>query len=61
MIYKNISLKVKYADDSVLKYRKEISASLMTNGVVVQSAHEYPDDAAPSLHSERMLKENVTE
>ena len=39
LIYKNITLKVKYVDDSVLKYRKEIVTSLMRDGTVLKSAH----------------------
>ena len=39
LIYKNITLKVKYVDDSVLKYRKEIATSLMRDGAVLKSAH----------------------
>lgn len=39
LIYKNITLKVKYVDDSVLKYRKEIVTSLMRDGAVLKSAN----------------------
>ena len=36
LTYKNITLKIRYKDDSLSKHRKEIAEALMTAGVVTK-------------------------
>jgi hypothetical protein len=66
LTYKNITLKIRYKDDSLSKHRKAIAEALMTAGVVTKFKVSnapvllFADDNAANGREKKNQRENVS-